>query len=104
PHLANLRTFQFGFTSDESSYERSSDRRCWFQCHLSGNKVHDLVRRMPRLEELRLFAHNVDGHKLFALPMPNLRVLQIYHSNDYPLDKVAKHSPITNHTHVVSHT
>ena len=58
--------------------------------HESGRTVHALVGRMPRLEELYLFAHSVDGGALFALPMPNLRVLQVYHSHDYPLERLAE--------------
>jgi uncharacterized protein (TIGR02996 family) len=103
PYMANLRVFQFGWTSDESSYEKEDDKRCWFQCHLSGRNVHQYVLRMPRLEELYVFAHYVDGDKLFSLPMRNLRVLQVYHSIDYPLEKLAKNDTLTNLTHLLCH-
>jgi hypothetical protein len=82
PYFSNLRVFQLGWTSDENYGDF-----CHFQCHLGGNEVHDLVKRMSHLEELYLFIHGADCHRLFALPMPELRVLQVYHSRrEYPLD------------------
>src|SRR5262249_48901753 len=47
--------------------------------------------------------HDVDNHKLFALPMPNLRVLQVYHSHDYPLKKLAANPSLTRLTHLLFH-
>ena len=55
-----------------------------------------MVQRMPRLEELYLFAHGVDGHLLFTLPLPNLRVLQVYHSLAYPLENLAKNPSLAS--------
>lgn len=98
PHFANLRVFQFGWTSDEEYGDF-----CHFQCHLDGDNAHEWVRKMPRLEELYLFAHRVDGHRLFALPLPNLRVLQVYHSLEYPLEKLAKNAALTRLTHLLCH-
>jgi uncharacterized protein (TIGR02996 family) len=98
PHFANLRVFQLGWTSDEVYGDF-----CHFQCHLDGNRVHELVRKMPHLEELYLFAQRVDGHRLFALPMPRLRVLQVYHSDHYPLEKLAKNSTLGGLTHLLFH-
>jgi uncharacterized protein (TIGR02996 family) len=98
PQLANLRSFQFGWTSDEEY-----GNFCHLQCHQNGRLVYEHVRKMPRIEELYLFAHRVDGHKLFALPMPNLRVLQIYHSLDYPLKKLAANASLSKLTHVLFH-
>lgn len=85
PHFANLRVFQFGWTAEEEYGER-----CWNQCHLDGTKIHTLVARMPRLEELYLFASGINTEKLFGLPsLTNLRVLQVYHSWDYALETLA---------------
>jgi uncharacterized protein (TIGR02996 family) len=98
PHFANLRVFQLGWTSDEVY-----DDFCNFQCHLGGDHVHEEVRKMPHLEELYVFAHGVDGHKLFALPLPNLRVLQLYHSAQYPLEKLAKNATLGRLTHLLCH-
>ena len=58
---------------------------------------------MPHIEELYLLAHRVDANKLFVLPMPNLRVLQLYHSNRYPLDKLAANKTLTKLTHLLCH-
>jgi hypothetical protein len=44
---------------------------------------------MPRLEDLRLFAHEVDAGRLFAQNMPHLQVLHVFHLHDYPLEVLA---------------
>jgi hypothetical protein len=62
-----------------------------------------MIKRMPRIEELYLFAHNVEGSRLFGLPMPNLRVLQVYHSLDYPLEKLGKNGSLGKLTHLLIH-
>jgi uncharacterized protein (TIGR02996 family) len=98
PHLGNVRVFQFGWTSDEVY-----DDFCNFQCHLPGKRVYDFVKQMPRLEELYAFAHNVPGSKIYTLPLPNLRVLQIYHSYDYALSKLANNPSMGNLTHLLCH-
>jgi uncharacterized protein (TIGR02996 family) len=99
PYFSNLRVFQFGWTSDESYLDR-----CRFQCHLSGIEVHELVRRMPRLEELYVFASRVDVGKLFALKtLSHLRVLQLYHNWEYPLEKLAANPAFSHLTHLLIH-
>jgi uncharacterized protein (TIGR02996 family) len=96
--LANLRTFQLGWTADEG-YEGP----CRFRCTVSGRKAHELVARMPRLEEVYLFAKDVNGGALFALPMPCLRVLQVYHARHYPLERLAENAALANLTHLLLH-
>jgi uncharacterized protein (TIGR02996 family) len=72
-------------------------------CHTSGELAHHVVKQMPNVEELYLLAHRVDANKLFVLPMPKLRVLQLYHSNRYPLDKLAANKTLTNLTTILCH-
>jgi uncharacterized protein (TIGR02996 family) len=98
PHLANLRVFQLGWTSDEVY-----DDFCHFQCHLRGEHAYDFVKQMPRLEELYLFAHRVNVAKIAALPLPNLRVLQVYHSYDCALKKLAGNPSLGRLTHLLFH-
>jgi hypothetical protein len=98
PYLANLRVLQIGWGSDESYADF-----CDFRCFTPGQHAHDFAKQMPRLEELYLFAHRVNGGKLFALPMPNLRVLQVYHSYDYAFDKLAKNASLGKLTHLLCH-
>jgi uncharacterized protein (TIGR02996 family) len=98
PGLRNVRRFQFGWVSDEV-YENF----CNFQCHLGGDHLYDFVKQMPDVEEVLVFAHFRDAGKLVALPMPNLRVLQLYHGWSYPLEKLAKNSTLTNLTHLLCH-
>ena len=75
PHLRHLRLFQLGFESGS--------------CHTDGRAAVALVRQMPRLEELYLFAHGVDTQALFALPLPHLRALTVNHLTEYPLEVLA---------------
>src|SRR5262249_48938774 len=72
-------------------------------CNTDGENAYHFVRQMPRLEELYLFTHNVDGNKLFALPLPNLRVVQLYHSDNYGLAKLAQNASLTKLTHLLCH-
>jgi len=99
PHMRNIRRFQFGWMADEGY-----DGFCNFQCHLgSGDHVYDFVKQMPDVEEVLVFAHFDDAGKLVALPMPKLRVLQLYHGSSYPLEKLAKNATLTNLTHLLCH-
>src|SRR5205807_17255 len=75
----------------------------YLNCHTSGELAYHLVKQMPNLEELYLLAHQVDANKIFPLPMPNLRILQLYHSNSYPLDRLAANKSLTNLTTLLCH-
>jgi uncharacterized protein (TIGR02996 family) len=98
PQLAHLRVFQSGWTADEEYGDW-----CHFQCHHSGWEIDWWVKHMPRLEELYLFAHNVDADALFALPLPHLRVLQMYHTHHYPLGVLAENASLGRLTHLLCH-
>jgi hypothetical protein len=78
-----------------------------YECHASGEGVVDLVKRMPRLEELYLFAHLgvEDTRTLFGLKtLGNLRVLQVYHLEfTYPLTVLAKNPSLGRLTHLLLH-
>jgi uncharacterized protein (TIGR02996 family) len=84
PYLGNLRSFQLG---PEGS-----------QTHTDGASAVQLIAKMPRLEELRLFAHGVDTRALFAMPLPHLRVLYVHHLHIYPLEVLAANSTLGNLT------
>ncbi len=99
PHLAGVRLFQLG----EAGTQEGGTEEDYFNCHTSGQLAYHLVKQMPNLEELYLFAHRVDADKIFSLPMPRLRVLQLYHSNSYPLDKLAANRTLTNLTTLLCH-
>src|SRR5262249_29020215 len=76
---------------------------CHFQCHEWGRDVLAMVRRMPRVEELYLFA-GVDTGGLFALKtLTNLRVLQVYHAYPYPLEKLAANPALGNLERLLLH-
>jgi hypothetical protein len=75
----------------------------YFNCHISGELAYHLVKQMPNLEELYLLAHRVDANKIFSLPMPRLRVLQLYHSDSYPLDKLAANRSLANLSTLLCH-
>jgi uncharacterized protein (TIGR02996 family) len=98
PYLSNLRVFQLGWPAAEeyATYYPGN-------CYTNGQLAHDFVKQMPRLEELYLLAKYVDGTKLFALPLPNLRVAQLYHSSDYGLTRLARNASLTKLTHLLCH-
>jgi hypothetical protein len=56
---------------------------------------------MPSVEEVYLLAHRVDTNKVFALPMPKLRVLQVFHAHNYPTEKLAANKSLGNLTHLL---
>jgi len=98
PYMRQVRRFQYGWVSDEVYGDF-----CNFQCHLGGDHVYDYLKQMPDVEEVLVFAHFRDATKLVALPMPNLRVLQLYHGWSYPLEKLARNPTLTNLTHLLCH-
>lgn len=92
PYLESLRVFHLGEPM-EGDYSN---------CHTEGAAAASLVERMPRIEELYLLAHRVDLNKLFSLKnLTNLRILQVYHCRDYPLDRLAKNAALGNLTHLL---
>ena len=90
PYLGSIRLFRLGAPDEE-------------QCHTPGDLAYHLVKQMPNVEELYLLAHRVDANKIFPLPMPNLRILQLYHSHSYPLDRLAANKTLTNLTALLCH-
>jgi uncharacterized protein (TIGR02996 family) len=84
PCLANLRRFQLGLPpeEDQSLYVEGAE------------EIGPLIRRMPCVEEIRLFVSHVNAAELFAAPMPNLRVLHVYHLTEYPLDILAANATL----------
>jgi hypothetical protein len=59
---------------------------------------------MPRLEELYLFASGTDLGTLFDLKtLTHLRVLQVYHTWMYPLEKLAANPAFGQLTHLLLH-
>jgi uncharacterized protein (TIGR02996 family) len=65
-------------------------------CHTRAENVVPTLRGMARLEELYLYAHRVPTDEVFALPMPNLRKLHVYHVYDYPLDMLGNNPSLGN--------
>jgi uncharacterized protein (TIGR02996 family) len=98
PHLRHVRRVQFGWMVQEE-YRDS----CGFSCHLRGLPVFDYLKQMPDVEEVLIFAHLHNAEPLVALPMPKLRVLQLYHCSSYPLQWLAKNPSLTKLTHLLCH-
>lgn len=100
PGLRNVRLFQCG-EPEEEEY----DEWCpWNESAYCGKQIYQLVQKMPNLEELYLFAQDVnEGRNLFALSLPRLRILQHYHDYRYPISSLAKNQSLTNLTHVLFH-
>jgi uncharacterized protein (TIGR02996 family) len=94
PHFASVRAFHLG-NSLSGDFDESDN------CHTDGELAHHYAKQMPHVEELRLLAHRVDLNKLFVLPMPQLRVLQVFHCHKHPLDKLAANPTLGNLTHLL---
>lgn len=92
--LGNLRVLQWGEMPQDEEY---------FSCHMGGENVEHLIARLPRLEELYLLAHDVNLAAIFRLPLPRLRVLQVYHLTEYPLEILAANSSLTHLSHLRLH-
>jgi uncharacterized protein (TIGR02996 family) len=97
PFLANVRRLRLG--EDQGDDYRAYN--CWFHSTV----VVDLLRGMPRLEELYLFANDFDLNELFALPtLSHLRVLQVYHGIQvHRLQILAENPAFQNLTHLLIH-
>ncbi len=99
PYFANLRVFQLGWTSDENYGDF-----CHFQCHLRADNTAEWIERMPRLEELYLFADSVPTGRIFQLAtLEHLRIMQIYHCWEYPLELLAANRAFANLSHLLIH-
>src|SRR5262249_38058639 len=82
PHLAAVRVLKLGKDQEEGSDEMLFPMDGLF----STARIPDLIARMPHVEELHLWADEYELADLFALPMPRLRYLKIYHINEtHPL-------------------
>lgn len=68
----------------------------YHSCHTEGSFAHQYVKQMPDVEELHLLCHETNTTNLFGLPMPKLRVLNVYHIHQFPLAKLAKNASLTN--------
>jgi uncharacterized protein (TIGR02996 family) len=99
PQLKHIRKFYWGWYPDEP--KKGDDY--YFNCNTTGDHAYDFVKQMPDIEELRLCAHVRDAKKIVALPMPNLRLLQLYHGWDFPLDKLAANKTMTNLEKLLCH-
>jgi uncharacterized protein (TIGR02996 family) len=96
PFLLNLRVFQLGGPRD-CFYDSSPIVECPF--------LPELVAKLPRLEELRLFAQEYDIAGFLALPnLTSLRILQVYYLNiRHPLEVLAANAALGNLTHLLLH-
>lgn len=109
PWLANLRAFQIGETPDDTLSQSRHGAHVYtslahFRCYAEGAVAPKLVQRMPRLETLRLFANDPHLDELFGLEnLTQLRILQVYHAWDYPLERLAANPACGRLTHLLLH-
>jgi len=99
-HLANVRVFRLGEWVEEDYTETPF---YGYSCQTSGGLAPGLVRQMPNIEEVYLLCRKPDTGKFFGLPMPRLRVLQVYHGDRYAFDKLAQNESLGNLTHLLCH-
>ncbi len=96
PFLLNLRVFQLG-----------SPRDCFYDSSpfVESPFLPELIAKLPRIEELRLFALEYDIARLLGLSnLSCLRILQVYYLNKrYPLEVLAANAALGNLTHLLLH-
>jgi hypothetical protein len=96
PYLGNVRVLRFG--------EPVADDERYFNSRMSGAPVISLVKLLPKLEELYVLAQELDTDQLFGLrTLTGLRVLQVYHMDHYPLQRLANNPAFGNLTHLLCH-
>lgn len=103
PHLAGVRVFQLGTIGAFKESDLSEQIEDFGNSGVSGELAHEFVKRMPNVRELYLESPGVDAAKLFALPLPKLRVLKLYHNNRYSLGTLAANESLTNLTALLCH-
>jgi uncharacterized protein (TIGR02996 family) len=95
PCLRNLRVFQVGYSPDETG-ETS--------CFNYTPALEEVIRGMPRIEELRLFTKDYDSGVVFGLrSLTHLRVLWADHLHEYPLERLAANPALANLTSLGFH-
>ncbi len=94
PFLLNLRFFQVGRAT-----------RAGFAPWVPSPLLAELIAKLPRVEELRLFAQRYDAARLFGLSnLSSLRILQVYALNErYPLEALAANAALDKLTHLLLH-
>jgi uncharacterized protein (TIGR02996 family) len=102
PWLASVRVFQLGIqVHDEQKFQGQT------RDTTDSAAAVDLIKQMPRLEELYWLAHGEteDLRTLFGLKtLGNLRVLQVYHVEaPYPLEILARNATLGRLTHLALH-
>jgi uncharacterized protein (TIGR02996 family) len=101
PVVRNLRVFQYGQEVDpeEDTYHAGTQY----------DRLAPLIERMPRLEELSIFAHIYmddemwqDMHRILSSPtLTNLRVYRHYHGTTYALEPLASNPALRRLTHLL---
>jgi uncharacterized protein (TIGR02996 family) len=104
--LSNLRTLflntMHGFEPDQDEGMIVYNSR--HELYLAAGSVWDWIATLPRLEELSLACPTLSTGQLFTLPnLTNLRVLQLYWTDDYPLDVLARNPALGRVTHLACH-
>jgi uncharacterized protein (TIGR02996 family) len=106
-NLCNLRVLYLntthGFDPDQEGGGIVYNSRD--ELYLAGSSLWDWIATLPRLEELLLACRTMSTGQLFALPsLTNLRILQLYWTDDYPLEVLARNPALGRLTHLSCHT
>jgi uncharacterized protein (TIGR02996 family) len=98
PYFGNVRVLALGDPSGSDDDERT------YYCGFSGHAAAGVVKRMPCLEELYLWAHEADTNRIFRLStLEHLRILQVDHNFSYPLGRLAANPALSRLTHLLCH-
>jgi uncharacterized protein (TIGR02996 family) len=104
PYLTNVKSLTVGERPSKQE-EDGCGEGAGFSCNTQAEGVVGVVKVMPKLEELYLYAHYADPDQLFSLKtLNNLRVLALYHERErYPITRLAKNPSLGNLTHLLLH-
>lgn len=86
PFRRHLRTLVLGVPCEDEGV---------YHTEYSGSLFAEVVRQFPDIEEVRIYAHAV-GREIFALPLPQLRTLTLFHGSDYHLETLASNPTLAS--------
>jgi uncharacterized protein (TIGR02996 family) len=101
PYLGNVRAFHLGTTEGFREDDVWACVNAVWDLPNAYYVAWELIARMPRLEELYLQADTLGIERLFgSKSLTNLRVLQVYFADEYPLDVLANNPALGRLTHL----
>jgi uncharacterized protein (TIGR02996 family) len=101
-NLINIREFQFGVASSQEDQDNAHHGHMRSEAY--GVGILGVIKKMPKLVKLRLYARNCDTPQLFALKTLNhLEELLVFHDREYPVSALAKNPSLSKLKSIAFH-